>query len=220
MSKKLLDIRKKLKKKRPSFHREDSHKVIKIKPKWRKPTGSHSKVRHQLRGYVKRVEPGYRSPAAIRGTHKSGLFPVIINNIADLNRVNKEKQGIVIAARLGKRKKVLVLNKAKELGITILNVKNVDAFVKSVDDFIKARKEKKQAHKKKKESKEKEKKKKSEKKPELDKKVEEAQEKQSFSGPQTREKSKDFSRESEVSVEDKKQQEKKELDKELSKRKR
>lgn len=189
MNKKLLDIRKKLRKKRPSFHREDSHKVIKIKPKWRRPTGRHSKVRHQLRGYVKRVEPGYRSPVLIRGTNKSGLFPVIINNIKELNKVNKEKQGIVIASTVGKKKKVLILKQAKELGINVLNIKDIDAFVKSVDDFIKARKEKKQAQKKKKESKDKEKKKKSdEKKSKLAEKVD---------------------------TEEKKKQEKKKLDKEL-----
>jgi large subunit ribosomal protein L32e len=189
MSKKLLDIRKKLRKKRPSFHREDSHKVIKVKPKWRKPTGSHSKVRHQLRGYVKRVEPGYRSPALIRGSHKSGLFPVIINNIQELNKVNKEKQGIVVASTVGKKKKVMLLSNAKELGITVFNVKDTDAFVKSVTDFINARKEKKQAHKKKKESKEKAKQKKAdEKKSKLTEKVD---------------------------TEEKKKQEKKKLDKEL-----
>jgi large subunit ribosomal protein L32e len=194
MSKKLLDIRKKLKKKRPSFHREDSHKVIKVKRKWRKPTGRHSKVRHQLRGYVKRVEPGYRSPALIRGAHKSGLFSVIINNIADLNKVNKEKQGIVISARVGKKKKVMILKRAKELGLTRLNIRDDDAFIKSVEDFIKARKEKKQAHKKKKESKEKEKKKKAdEKKSKLTEKVD---------------------------SEEKKKKEKKELDKELITRQR
>jgi len=194
MSKKLLDIRKKLKKKRPSFHREDSHKVIKVKPKWRKPTGRHSKVRHQLRGYVKRVEPGYRSPVLIRGTHKSGLFPVMINNVSDLNKVDKEKQGIIIAAGVGKRKKVMILKKAKELGLVRFNIRDDDAFIKSVEDFIKARKEKKQDNKKKKESKEKEKQKTAEeKKSKLAEKVDD---------------------------EDKKKKEKKELDKELITRQR
>ncbi|MBN1645044.1 50S ribosomal protein L32e [Candidatus Woesearchaeota archaeon] len=191
MSEKLLEIRKNLKKKRPSFHREDSHKVIKVKTKWRKPTGRHSKVRHQLKGYVKRVEPGYRSPVLIRGAHKSGLFPVIVSNISGLNSIDKDKQGIVIASGIGKRKKILLLKKSKELGLTVLNVKDIDGFVKMVNDFITARKEKKEVSKKKKESKEKEKKKKAaEKKPGLDKKLEE----------------------------EKKKQEKKELDKTLSRR--
>lgn len=194
MSKELLDIRKKLRKKRPDFHREDSHKVKGIKRAWRKPTGRHSKVRHQLKGYVKRVEPGYGSPALIKGFHKSGLFPVIVANLNDLNKVNKEKQGIVIASKLGKKKSVEVLKKAKELELAVLNVKDVDVFIKNVGDFVKARKDKKDAANKKKETKEQEKKKKTdEKKSELAEKVGE---------------------------EEKKKQEKKELDRTLSKRQR
>lgn len=219
MSKKALEIRKSLKKKRPSFHREDSHKVKGVKRKWRKPTGRHSKVRHQLRGYVKRVEPGYRSPVLIRGFHKSGIFPVIVNNFNDLNKIDKEKQGIVIASTIGKRKAVVLLKKAKELGINVLNVKDSDAFIKKVDDFIKARKEKKDSIKKKKETKAKEKK----------KKAEETLEKRSFSAPQKpgvsvepklAEKVAEAQEKQSFSVEDKKKQEKKELDKTLSKRQR
>jgi large subunit ribosomal protein L32e len=114
MSENLLEIRKKLRKKRPSFHREDSHKVKGIKRAWRKPTGRHSKVRHQRRGYVMRVEPGYGSPAVIRGSHKSGLFPVIVHNIADFKGLDKSKQGIVIASRVGKKNKVKKKDETKE----------------------------------------------------------------------------------------------------------
>ncbi|MBD3361939.1 50S ribosomal protein L32e [Candidatus Woesearchaeota archaeon] len=193
MSESALKIRKKLRKKRPSFHREDSHKVKSVKRNWRKPVGSHSKVRHQLKGYVKRVEPGYRSPRIIRGTNKDGLFPVKVNNVSDLNKVDKTRQGVVIASNVGKKKAVVLLNKAKEMGLSVLNVKDIDLFIRKIDEFIKSRKEKKDAAKKKKESKVKEKKKSEEKKPKLDKKVED---------------------------EDKKKEEKRELDKTLSKRQR
>jgi len=194
MSEKELKIRKILKKKRPSFHREDSHKVKGIIKKWRKPTGRHSKARHQLKGYIKRVEPGYRSPVLIRGSHKSGLFPVIVCNINDLNNIDKKSQGVVISRGIGKKKTVCLLKQAKELGLTVLNIKSIDSFIKNVDDFIKARKELKEKIKKKKETKIKEKKKKAETKPKLDEKV---------------------SKEDDVKI-----QKKKELDKTLSKRQR
>jgi len=193
MSKKLIELRKKLRKKRPSFHREDSHKVIGVKRAWRRAVGRHSKVRHQLKGYVKRVEPGYGSPALIRNSHRSGLFPVIVNTVSDIASLNKAEQGAVIASGIGRRKRVLLLNKAKELNIKVFNVKDIDQALQNIKAFIKARKEKKVEIKKKKESRSKVKKKESEKKPELAEKVE---------------------------SEDKKTQEKKDLDKTLSRRQR
>jgi len=172
MSKELMDIRKKLRKKRPSFHREDSHKVIGVKRAWRRAVGRHSKVRHQLKGYVKRVEPGYGSPARVRGCHKSGLFPVLVNCLSELNSIDKAKQGAVISAGVGRRKKIAMLKKAKKLGISVFNCRDLDVDIQSIENFVKARKEKKAEIKKKKESRAKDKKKKSEKKPALAEKVE------------------------------------------------
>jgi len=189
----LMKIRKNLKKKRPVFRREDCNKLKRLSPSWRRPTGLHSKMRHQFKGRVKRIKTGYRSPVLVRTAHKSNLFPVMIYSIADLDKINKTTHGAVIASGVGQRKKVLVLEKAKQLGIRVLNIKDSDAFVKKVADSLKQRKESKNAREKKKESKESAKEKSSEKKVALADKVE---------------------------GEDKKVQEKKELDKELSRRQR
>lgn len=190
----LLKIRKTLQRKRPIFRREDCNKLKSVDPSWRRPTGTHSKVRHQRKGHVLRIKTGYRSPAEIRGSHKSGLFPIMVFAVSNLDSIRKETHGAIIASGVGLRNKVLILQRAKQLGVRVLNVKNSDEFIKTVEDSLKKRKDDKKAKEKKKESREAEKKEKvSEKKPALAEKVE---------------------------GEEKKVQEKKELDKELSRRQR
>jgi large subunit ribosomal protein L32e len=191
----LMKIRKILKKKRPVFRREDCNKLKSVSPSWRRPTGTHSKVRHQLKGRVLRIKTGYRSPAEIRGSHKSGLFPALVFAVADLEKLDKVSQGAVIASGVGLKNKVLVLQKAKQLGIRVLNVKNSDEFIKDIEDMFRKRKEEKKARETKKESKDAEKKENAavKKRPALAEKVE---------------------------GEEKKVQEKKELDRELSRRQR
>lgn len=190
----LLEIKNKLRKKQPVFRREESYNIKSLSHAWRRATGRHSQVRHQRKGYIRRVEPGYGTPALIRGSHRSGLFPILIYNVHDLDKIDKKVHGVVVASGVGKKKAVDVLKKAKERGLTMLNVKDIDIFIRRVEDFIKARKENKESAKKKKESKDYEKKKKEEvKNSELADKID---------------------------SEDKKKQEKQELDKTLSKRQR
>ncbi len=190
----LLKIRKVLQKKRPIFRREDCNKLKSVDPSWRRPTGTHSKVRHQRKGRVLRIKTGYRSPAEIRGSHKSGLFPTLVFAVSDFDNIKKETHGAIIASSVGLKNKVLLLQKAKQMGVRVLNVKNPDECIKGIEDSLKKRKDDKRAREKKKESREAEKKEKtSEKKPALAEKVE---------------------------GEEKKTQEKKELDKELSRRQR
>ena len=69
----LLNIRKKIKSKKPFFFRQDAHKNLKLGDKWRKPKGLHSKMRLGFKGYRKSVSIGYGSPKITKNLHKSGL---------------------------------------------------------------------------------------------------------------------------------------------------
>ncbi len=68
------------------------------------------------------VEVGYRSPKAVRGLHPSGLEDVLVYNVKDLEKLNPETQGARIASTVGKRKKIEIIKRARELGIRILNI--------------------------------------------------------------------------------------------------
>ena len=151
--KKLLEIRKDLKSKKPNFIRQDSHKKAEIKTRWRAARGLHSKMRLGFKGYRKTPSPGYRSPIKVRGLHPSGLKPIIINNISQLSTIDKESQGAIVASSVGVKKKIDILNKAKELGIRILNIKDTEKFVKQAQEKIAKRKEQREKTKQKKEEK-------------------------------------------------------------------
>ncbi|MBW2996082.1 50S ribosomal protein L32e [Candidatus Woesearchaeota archaeon] len=179
-----IELRKAIKAKKPVFVSQDSHKRKRLSKKWQKPKGWQSKIRLNKRGYRKTVRPGYGSPKAAYSLDPSGLEAVRIHSISELSKINKETQGIIIASVVGTKNKISIINKAKEAGIKILNIKDPDAYLKKVEESIKKKKEekakrteKKQAEKKKAKKKE-EKDKLQEKLSEDEKKDEEKKEKE------------------------------------------
>lgn len=157
---KLIELRKKMKNKKPDFIRQDSHKKPEICPNWRKPRGMHSKIRLKKKGYRRMPNPGYRSPVEVRGAHLSGLMPILLRSLDQLDKIEKDKQGIIISSGLGNKKRLEAIRFAKEKGIMIFNIKDPENFAKNIEENMKKKKEmkKKQAEnreKKKKETKEK-----------------------------------------------------------------
>ena len=169
--KELLEKRKEMKKSKPSFTMQDAHKLARLKQRWRKPKGTDSKMRLHLKGYSKSVSLGYSSPKEVRGLHPSGLLPIVISSQSDLGKIDKEKQGIIISSAVGKKKRVVLLAKAGELKITILNIKDADAYLKAMEEEMKERKEARSKKQKKKEESKKEKKSKEKKDDKLSEKV-------------------------------------------------
>jgi len=146
--KNLLDIRKKSKAKKPDFVRQDIHKSSGLKRKWRRPKGLHSKLRLKIRGKGKPISQGYRSPKKVRGLHKSGLQLKIISSTEDVGSLDSKKHGLVISSSLGKKKRIVILKKAKDAGFNVLNIKEIDNYIKKVDDWMDAKKKLKKEEKK------------------------------------------------------------------------
>jgi large subunit ribosomal protein L32e len=120
-TKRLLEVRKKQKSKKPTFKQTDSHKKKKLADHWRKPDGIHNKTRYSKHGKCPLVEAGYGSPSAVRGLHPSGFEDVIVNNVNDLGSVKIDRQAARIARTVGAKKRSDIENKAAELGLKILN---------------------------------------------------------------------------------------------------
>lgn len=113
----------KLYKKKPSFIRHHSDRYKRVKPSWRRPRGIDSKVRRHCKG--ERTMPGKRfmKPAIIKYLLPNGMRKVTINNVNDLEpliSLNRFYCG-EIAHSVGARKRIAIVNRAKELGITLLN---------------------------------------------------------------------------------------------------
>ncbi len=120
-TKRLLDVRKKQKSKKPVFKQTDSHKKKKLADYWRRPDGIHNKTRYAVKGKCPLVEAGYGSPVLVRGLHPSGFEEIIVNNMKDLETLKSDRHAARIAHTVGTRKRTMIEKKAAELGLKILN---------------------------------------------------------------------------------------------------
>ncbi len=138
----LLKLRKHTKARNGTYVRSDGKKRLIIsRTGWRRPKGHHSKIRLSHRGYDTLIQIGYGSPKEVKGLDKSGLIPVVVETLKQIESIDPKKQGIIIAS-VGMKKKVLLLEEAQKKKITVLNVKNAQNFMKKVEEKLKVRKEK------------------------------------------------------------------------------
>ena len=125
----MLSLREALKGKRPEFKRQESWRLKRLKPAWRRPRGLDSKMRTHRNGWPKSVNIGYRSPKSVRGLHPSGFEEVIVHNVKDLDEI-KPHQAARISHTVGRRKRADIVERAEELKIYIFNkrVKPVETY--------------------------------------------------------------------------------------------
>jgi large subunit ribosomal protein L32e len=117
----LLNIRKQQKRTKPDFIRQESWRYKRVKPSWRRPRGIDSKMRSERKGWPASVKVGYRSPKGVRGYHPSGFEEIMIYNEYDLDFVNPSNQVVRIGHTVGRRKRVLIVQRADELGVYVVN---------------------------------------------------------------------------------------------------
>jgi large subunit ribosomal protein L32e len=140
-------------KKRPRFLRRKNQAYKKLGKRnkrmqiWRKPTGRDNKMREKRKGYPAVVSIGYRSDKIARGSIQEKQ-PILVHNIKDLLKIKKEE--IAIIANVGKKKKLEIAKKAKEMKIEVHNI-NVEKFLKKNE--IKAKPKETKSDKKSKEDK-------------------------------------------------------------------
>ena len=120
-SRRLFNVRKVQKGKKPQFKRAACHKFKRLDTNWRRPRGTQGKQRRKYVSKGALAQVGYGSPAAVKGLHPSGYSDVLISSIAELELVDPSYEAIRIAAKIGARKKAIILAKASELGIRVLN---------------------------------------------------------------------------------------------------
>ena len=108
-------------KNRPKFVRQESWRYVRIHSPWRKPKGVDNKIRRQDKGWPALVRVGYRGPAAARGLHPSGHYDVLVQRVADLEGLVPGRDVARIGGTVGARKRQAILERAKELGLRVLN---------------------------------------------------------------------------------------------------
>ena len=108
------------KKKKPKFNVSNLGFSKRVKKRWRKPRGTHSKKRMRFKWAGASPRVGYKNKPSGRGLHASGKKEVRVNNPSELQGL---KEVLVrIAAGVGARKRKLIAEKAKAMKLRIVNM--------------------------------------------------------------------------------------------------
>ena len=106
---------------RPAFKRQEWFRYQKLGEACRRPRGIHSKMRRGMKRRPPMVEIGYGGPALVRGLHPSGFEEVMVYNVDGLEDIDPKTQAARIGGTVGVKKRIAIENRAKELGIRVLN---------------------------------------------------------------------------------------------------
>jgi large subunit ribosomal protein L32e len=117
----MLKMRKRIKKKKPGFSRQEGYRLKKLKKSWRRPRGRHSKLRKHERPRGRLPKVGYGSPKSVRGLTRYGHIEVRISNPNELEKLDPKKEAALISSSVGKKKRIEIIKKAEEKKIKIVN---------------------------------------------------------------------------------------------------
>lgn len=106
---------------RPAFKRQEWFRYQKLGESWRRPKGIHSKMRRNLKRRPPVVDIGFRGPAEVRGFHPSGFEEVMVYNVDGLEGIDPKSQAVRIGGTVGTKKRIVIQERADELGIRVLN---------------------------------------------------------------------------------------------------
>ena len=117
-----LDARKAQKKVQPKFRRQEWFRYRRLKRTgWRKPKGYQSSQRMNRKYRSPMARVGYGKIASVRNLHPSGFKEVLVHRPEDLDGIDPAVQAARVGSTVGGRKRVLIHERADELGIRVLN---------------------------------------------------------------------------------------------------
>jgi large subunit ribosomal protein L32e len=119
-----LELRDAEQRRTPAFRRQEWFRYKKLGGKtagWRRPRGTHSKMRRHYKYRPPVVSIGYRTNAVARGLHPSGFEEVLVHRPVDLESLDAKTQGARIGGTVGGKKQAAIVAKADEMGVRVFN---------------------------------------------------------------------------------------------------
>ena len=114
-------------KKQPAFRRQEWFRYRRLsKTGYRKPKGKDSKMRKNLKYRSPMARVGYGKVAAARGLHPSGFQEVLVHKADQLDGLDPERQAVRIGSAVGNRKRSRIHDRADDLGLRILNRRQIE----------------------------------------------------------------------------------------------
>ncbi len=122
-----LEKRAKQSKKQPKFRRQEWFRYRRLsKTGYRKPKGKDSKMRKNKKYRSPMARIGYGKISVARGLHPSGFEEVMVHKADQLDGLDPERQAVRIGSTVGNRKRSSIHDRADELGLRILNRRQIE----------------------------------------------------------------------------------------------
>ena len=106
---------------KPAFVRQESWRYKRVKPAWRRARGVTSKIRKEEAGWPPKVKVGYGTAARTRGLHPRGLQEHLVFRASELAALDPKIHLIRISARVGERKRLLILEELRQRSFHVAN---------------------------------------------------------------------------------------------------
>ena len=110
-----------MKSSKPEFKRQESWRYKRVAENWRRPRGVTSKMRKEESGFPAKVKVGYGTSHSLRGLHPRGLDERLIFRESDLEELDPKIHILRVSARVGERKRIAIIAKAKDHNFHIAN---------------------------------------------------------------------------------------------------
>ena len=89
-----------------------------VKSRWRRPKGVDNKKRIRKASHGPCPRVGYGNPSSLKHLHPRGLPEVLVRNLQDLESAKGKLARV--SSSIGRKKRLLLQQKAKELGIELI----------------------------------------------------------------------------------------------------
>lgn len=106
---------------KPEFKRQESWRYKRVAENWRRPRGVTSKMRKEESGFPAKVKVGYGRSHSLRGLHPRGLVERLIFRESDLEMLDPKIYILRVSGRVGERKRIAIIAKAKDRNFHIAN---------------------------------------------------------------------------------------------------
>ncbi|MFH1133161.1 MAG: eL32 family ribosomal protein [Nanoarchaeota archaeon] len=166
------ELKRQMHKRMPKFRAQDSHKKVRVRPRWRKPRGMHSKIRLSKKGYNVMVSRGYRTPVVLRGMNRHGRLLVHVDDVKTLSGLKDAE--VIIGKSVGLKNRIMIIKEALRLNLFISGLRDPQAFLAKAEASMQKKKEEKVKRYTEKEQKQKDKEAKAKEKEEKEKKAPES----------------------------------------------
>jgi len=112
-----------VKKRTKKFKRHQSDRWFRVGESWRKPRGIDNRVRRRFKGTLPMPKIGYGSDKRTKFMLPNGLRRFLVTDVSavDLLLMHNKTYAVEIARTVGGRKRLQILERAKALGLKVVN---------------------------------------------------------------------------------------------------